>query len=187
VVETAKKRLAVYDGSGRRLAAFAGTWAAWSPDGRTLTTLTASGALSVRAGGTGRARPVGAFDVGFQKQDEDTLEWIGNTTIAVSDGFTWRAVDPTTERTVQLPRVFAQSGRVVSADGREAAVVASGTTTSTLEVQTRGARAPTVVQTHATCGFESPYDDARSSTSQAAPTHRAASSRSLPTAAGCAG
>lgn len=160
-VQASSTRIAVYGAPAHKLASFAGTWAAWSPDGDQLATLTAKGTLYLHARGAGKPVLAGAgwaFDVALQKPSDETLEWVNADTVAISNGFKWAGYNVVSRTNVTLRGPFANAGGVLSPDRKYAAASLAGTKTDTLAVARSGGGSRTIARA-ADCGLGNPYNE----------------------------
>jgi Tol biopolymer transport system component len=119
-----EKTIAVYDEAGRKLTAFRGTFASWSPDGTKLATVLGRD-LQVRTAGIGAP----AIDAQLPPTTEDaaygTIDWLGNGRLRVANGDGFAGFDVARDRPLQLTAPFAafEYPDAVSADGSEVATV----------------------------------------------------------------
>lgn len=160
-VQVSKTKIAVYGAPADKLASFAGEWAAWSPDGTQLATLTAKGTLYLHARGSGEPILAGAgwgFDVALEDPSDTAIEWVNAKTVAISNKFKWAGYNVVSRTNVTLRGPFADAAGVLSPDRKYAAVSVLGPNTATLAVARSGGRATTIAKA-ASCGIGDPYDE----------------------------
>lgn len=154
------KRILLYDERGRKVAAFPGTYASWSPNGLDLASVLGR-RLEIRPGGIGNATVDAQLPPASEDASYGTIDWLGDARLRVANGDGFTGFDVAADRVIQLPAPFAafEYPDALSSNGSEVANIASGVgLTATLTVDSYSGTASGVLATGPPCA-EQPWFD----------------------------